>query len=45
MVSDANADHTEDQHNATLVAFCSKFSDVASTGDLIARLTAVHVRA
>jgi len=45
MVSNANADHTEDQRNATLVAFCSKFGDVASTDDLIARLTAVHVRA
>jgi nicotinamidase-related amidase len=45
MVSDANADHTEDEHNATLVAFCSKFGDVASTDDLIARLTAVHARA
>jgi nicotinamidase-related amidase len=38
MVSDANADHTEDEHNATLVAFCSKFGDVASTDELIARL-------
>jgi len=45
MVSDANADHTEDEHNATLVAFCRKFGDVASTDDLIARLTAVHARA
>ena len=38
MVSDCNADHTEEEHAATLIAFCSKFGDVASSGDLIARL-------
>jgi ureidoacrylate peracid hydrolase len=38
MVSDCNADHTEEEHAATRIAFCSKFGDVASSGDLIARL-------
>ena len=38
MVSDCNADHTEEEQAATLIAFCSKFGDVASSGDLIARL-------
>ena len=27
MVSDCNADHTEEEHAATLVAFRSKFGD------------------
>lgn len=39
MVSDCNADHTDEEHAATLIAFCSKFGDVASSDDLIARLT------
>ncbi len=38
MVSDANADHTDAEHNATLMNFCVNFGDVASTDDLIARL-------
>jgi ureidoacrylate peracid hydrolase len=38
MVSDANADHTDAEHNATLINFCVNFGDVASTDDLIARL-------
>jgi ureidoacrylate peracid hydrolase len=38
MVSDANADHTDAEHNATLIGFCINFGDVASTDDLIARL-------
>jgi ureidoacrylate peracid hydrolase len=38
MVTDCNADHTEEEHAATLIAFCSKFGDVASSEDLIARL-------
>jgi ureidoacrylate peracid hydrolase len=38
MVSDANADHTDAEHNATLISFCINFGDVASTDDLIARL-------
>jgi ureidoacrylate peracid hydrolase len=39
MVTDCNADHTDEEHNATLVAFCSKFGDIASTDELILRLT------
>ena len=38
MVSDANADYTDAEHNATLISFCINFGDVASTDDLIARL-------
>jgi nicotinamidase-related amidase len=38
MVSDANADHTDAEHNATLINFCINFGDVASTDDLLARL-------
>jgi len=38
MISDANADHTDAEHNATLINFCNNFGDVASTDDLIARL-------
>jgi isochorismate hydrolase len=38
MVSDANADHTDAEHNATLINFCINFGDVASTDDLVARL-------
>lgn len=38
MVSDANADHTDEEHNATLINFCINFGDVASTDDLVARL-------
>ena len=38
MVSDANADHTDEEHNATLINFCTNFGDVASTDDLIGRL-------
>jgi ureidoacrylate peracid hydrolase len=41
MVTDANADHTDEEHNATLVAFCSKFGDIAATDDLIARLESI----
>jgi len=37
MVSDANADHNDEEHNATLINFCINFGDVASTDDLIAR--------
>jgi ureidoacrylate peracid hydrolase len=40
MVSDANADHTDAEHNATLINFCINFGDVASTDDLVARLAA-----
>jgi ureidoacrylate peracid hydrolase len=45
MVSDANADHTDAEHNATLINFCINFGDVAATDDIIARLeqrTAAH---
>ncbi len=45
MVSDCNADHTDEEHNATLTAFCSKFGDVASTDDLVARLAKGHAQA
>ena len=38
MVSDANADESDMQHNATLTKFCTTFGDVASTDELIARL-------
>jgi nicotinamidase-related amidase len=38
MISDANADHTDEEHNATLINFCINFGDVASTDDLIQRL-------
>jgi isochorismate hydrolase len=41
MVTDANADHTDEEHNATLVAFCSKFGDIATTDELIARLESI----
>jgi ureidoacrylate peracid hydrolase len=39
MVSDANADHTDAEHNATLINFCINFGDVASTDDLVGRLS------
>ena len=38
MVSDANADHNDEEHNATLINFCINFGDVASTDDLVQRL-------
>ncbi len=38
MVTDGTADHTEEEHNATLVAFCSKFGDIASSEELIAQM-------
>lgn len=38
MISDASADHNDAEHNATLISFAINFGDVASTGDLIARL-------
>lgn len=38
MVSDANADESDMQHNATLMKFCTTFGDVASTDELVARL-------
>jgi nicotinamidase-related amidase len=40
MVSDANADHTDAEHNATLISFAINFGDVASTDELITRLRA-----
>jgi len=40
MVSDANADHNDAEHNATLINFCINFGDVASTDDLVNRLRA-----
>jgi ureidoacrylate peracid hydrolase len=45
MVSDANADETDAQHNATLIKFCTTFGDVASTDDLVARLAPAHDKA
>jgi hypothetical protein len=33
-----NADHTDAEHNATLISFCINFGDVTSIDDLIARL-------
>jgi len=44
MVSDANADHNDAEHNATLINFCINFGDVASTDDLVARLRAAPRR-
>ncbi|HSD44020.1 MAG TPA: isochorismatase family cysteine hydrolase [Burkholderiales bacterium] len=38
MVSDANADHSDAEHNATLINFAINFGDVASTDDLVKRL-------
>jgi nicotinamidase-related amidase len=38
MVSDATADHTDAEHNSTLINFCINFGDVAATDDLVARL-------
>ena len=40
MVSDANADHTDAEHNATLCHFAVNFGDVAATEDLVKRLRA-----
>ena len=40
MVSDANADHNDAEHNATLISFAINFGDVASTDDLVKRLQA-----
>jgi ureidoacrylate peracid hydrolase len=39
MVSDANADESDALHNATLTKFCTTFGDIASTDELIARLS------
>lgn len=38
MISDANADHTDEEHNATLINFCINFGDVATTDELVRRL-------
>jgi isochorismate hydrolase len=38
MVTDGNADRAEEEHAATLIAFCSKFVDIASSEELMARL-------
>jgi ureidoacrylate peracid hydrolase len=35
MVSDANAAHTDEEHNATLVSFYRTFGDVMTTDFLI----------
>jgi len=42
MISDANADHNDEEHNATLINFCINFGDVASTDDLLARPAAAR---
>jgi ureidoacrylate peracid hydrolase len=39
MVSDANAAMTEEEHNASLVAFYAVFGDVMDTDFVIRRLT------
>jgi ureidoacrylate peracid hydrolase len=39
MVGDATADESDMLHNATLTKFCTTFGDVASTDDLIERLS------
>jgi ureidoacrylate peracid hydrolase len=38
MVTDANAAHTDEEHNASLIAFYLSFGDIASTDQLIAWL-------
>ena len=43
MISDANADHNDTEHNATLINFAINFGDVATTDDLIARLRTATV--
>jgi len=43
MISDANADHSDEEHNATLINFCINFGDVAATDDLIDRLRTVNI--
>jgi nicotinamidase-related amidase len=45
MVSDANADHNDTEHNATLINFCINFGDVATTDDLVKRLQAAAPQA
>jgi ureidoacrylate peracid hydrolase len=45
MISDANADHNDAEHNATLINFAINFGDVASTDDLLARLQGWKVSA
>jgi isochorismate hydrolase len=37
-ISDANADHNDAEHNATLINFAIDFGNVASTEDLVKRL-------
>lgn len=37
MISDATADHTDAEHNATLINFCINFGDVTPTDELVAR--------
>jgi ureidoacrylate peracid hydrolase len=38
MVTDANAGHTDEEHNASLIAFYLSFGDIMSTDELIACL-------
>jgi ureidoacrylate peracid hydrolase len=38
MVTDANAAHTDEEHNASLIAFYLSFGDVMSTDDLVSCL-------
>jgi ureidoacrylate peracid hydrolase len=38
MVTDANAAHTDEEHNASLIAFYLSFGDIASTDQLVAWL-------
>jgi len=42
MISDATADESDAQHNATLIKFCTTFGDIASTDELVARLAAAR---
>jgi ureidoacrylate peracid hydrolase len=42
MVGDANADESDMLHSAALIKFCTTFGDVASTDELIARLSSAQ---
>jgi ureidoacrylate peracid hydrolase len=42
-LADANATHTDAEHNATLTAMANIFADVTTTDDLLGRLTRQHI--
>jgi len=45
MVSDANAAHSDDEHNATLTNILRIFGDVLSTDEVVAKLARAALRA